>query len=102
MTEKNKEFKWILDCQTAFETLCRLLISTPVLANPDHNKPFILDTDASDIGIGAILSQADDSGRERVVAYASRVLTKSERCYCVTRRELLAEVTLSGNFVLIS
>ena len=64
LTEKNKEFKWTLDCQTAFETLRRLLISTPVLAAyPDYNKPFIFDTDASDIGIGAVLSQADDSGR---------------------------------------
>ena len=93
LTEKNKEFKWILDCQTAFATLCRLLISTPVLAYPDYNKPFILDTDASDIEVGAVLSQADDSGREHVLVYASWVLTKSERRYCVTRRELLTVVT---------
>ena len=100
MTEKNKEFKWTVNCQTAFETLRRPLIST---SYTDYNKPlFILDTDASDIGIGAVLSQADDSGRERVVAYASRVLTKSERRYCVTRRELLAVVTFVKQFRPIS
>ena len=98
LTEKNKKFKWTLDCQTAFETLCRLLISIPVLAYPEYNKPFILDTDASDIGIGAVLSQTDDSGRWHVVAYASRVLTNSERRYCVTRRELLAVVTFVKQF----
>ena len=38
LTEKNKEFKWTLDCQTAFETLCRLLISTPILAYPDYSR----------------------------------------------------------------
>ena len=55
-------------------------------------KPFILDTDASDTGIGGVLSQADGEGRERVIAYGSRLL-KPERQYCVTRRELLAVVT---------
>ena len=51
-----------------------------------------MDTDASDTGIG-VLSQVDDEGRERFIAYGSRLLTKSERKYCVTRREILAVVT---------
>ena len=57
-------------------------------------QPFILDTDASDLAIGAVLSQRLD-GQENVIVYASRTLTKSERRYCVTRKELLALV----NFV---
>jgi len=60
-----------------------------VLAYPDPALPFILDTDASDVAIGATLSQVQD-GEERVIAYGSRTLTKPERNYCVTRRELLA------------
>ena len=52
----------------------------------------MLDTDASDMGIGAILSQVQDDGGEAVIAYASRSLSRQEQRYCVTRRELLAVV----------
>ena len=69
----------------------------PVLVYPDLTKPFILDTDASGVGIGAVLSQKQ-GGTERVVAYYSRVLTKSERNYCVTRRELLAVIDAIKHF----
>ena len=69
-----------------------------MLTYPDYSKPFILDTDASDTGIGAVLSQTDSEGGERVVAYASRLLSKPERQYCVTRRELLAVVTFTRHF----
>ncbi len=70
--------------------LRRQLTTTPVLAYPDFTREFIVDTDASDTGIGAVLSQVDDEGRERPITYASRLLSKAERKYCVTRRELLA------------
>ena len=74
------------------------LVTAPILAFPDYTKPFILDTDASDIGIGAVLSQFDVHGRERVIAYASRTLSKPERRYCVTRKELLSVVTFIRYF----
>ena len=67
------------------------LTTPPILAYPDPKREFVLDTDASDYGIGAVLSQVHD-GQERVVAYGSRALTKAERRYCVTRREMLAVV----------
>ncbi|BHF75738.1 hypothetical protein SprV_0501883400 [Sparganum proliferum] len=51
---------------------------------------FILDTDASDTAIGAVLSQQQSDGTERVIQYLSRSLTKAERRYCVTRKEMLA------------
>ena len=69
----------------------------PILAIPHTDLPFILDTDASDHGIGAVLSQIQEE-IERVIAYYSCVLSKTERNYCVTRRELLAVVDSVQNF----
>jgi LDH2 family malate/lactate/ureidoglycolate dehydrogenase len=58
------------------------LITAPVLAYPQaEGSEFILDTDASDYAIGAVLSQVQD-GKERVIAYGSRCLDKPERNYC--------------------
>ena len=76
----------------------RALISAPVLAFPDCSRMFILDTDASNQGIGAVLSQEHDDGFEHVVAYASRALSKMERKYSVTRKELLAVVSFLHYF----
>lgn len=73
-------------------------MSEPILAFPDCSKPFVLDTDASDSGVGAVLSQVQDDGTERIIAYASRALSKPERQYCVTRRELLAVVYFIQHF----
>ena len=58
---------------------------------------YILDTDASDTGIGAVLAQVHD-GQEKVIAYASRTLSKSERNYSTTKREMLALVYYSQHF----
>ena len=74
------------------------LVTAPILAFPDYTKPFILDTDTSDIGIGAVLSQSDINGRERVITYTSRTLSKPERRYCVTRKQLLSVVTFIRYF----
>ena len=93
LTEQTSPFKWTDTCQDSFSELRKRLCTTPVLAYPDFSRPFILDTDASDVAIGGVLSQCDDNGRERVIAYGSRLLTKPERRYCVTRRQLLAVVT---------
>lgn len=91
LTEKSVPFVWKEAEQAAFDKLKHLLCTAPVLAFPDRDATFVLDTDASDVGIGAVLSQLVD-GEERVIAYGSRVLTKQERRYCITRRELLAVV----------
>ena len=97
LTEKTCEFQWSDQCAEAFRKLKQRLSQAPILAFPDFTKTFVLDTDASNDGIGAVLSQEND-GRETVVAYASRVLSKAERSYCVTRRELLAVVTFLQHF----
>ena len=91
LTEKGRMFSWDETCQAAFEELKVHLTLAPVLAYPKLETKFILDTDASDVAIGAVLSQKFDE-REHVIAYGSRCLSKAERRYCVTRKELLAIV----------
>ena len=98
LTERRVNFKWNDACQSAFEELRKCLSTPPILAFPDFSREFILDTDASDCGIGGVLSQVDDNGLERVIAYGSRTLSKPERQYCVTRRELLAVVVFTDHF----
>ena len=94
LTGMGKDFRCTKECDEAFAVLKHRLQSAPILSYPDFERPFLLDTDASDYGIGAVLSQIQD-GSERVIAYASRTLTKSERRYCVTRKKLLAIVAFS-------
>ncbi|CAK1581867.1 unnamed protein product [Parnassius mnemosyne] len=78
-------------CNIAFQELKNRLCKTPVLGYPNAGKEFIVDTDASDIGLGGVLSQRNGD-QEIVIAYFSKSLSKPERNYCVTRRELLAVV----------
>jgi len=78
---------WTADCQQSFDKLKNLLTTAPVLAYPDYNKAFILETDASNDGLGAVLSQ------EQVIAYASRGLRGGEcnmENYSSRKLELLA------------
>ena len=91
LTEKEQKFNWTTECSEAFDRLKHMLITALILAHPDFTKPFILDTDASNHAIGAVLSQKVGN-KENVIAYASRTLSKSERKYSVTRKELLALV----------
>jgi len=94
---KNRGLKWSADSENAFCRLKELLCSAPVLALPDSNGYYILDTDASSTGTGAVLSQMVN-GEEKVLFYASHSLSKSERNYCTTRRELLAIVRYLRQF----
>ena len=64
-------------------------MTSPILAYPNRFDPFILDTDASDFGVGGVLSQIQN-GEERVISYGSYSLNPAEVRYCTTKRELLA------------
>lgn len=97
LTKKNAHFQWHAEHQAAFNTLKHHLITAPVLGYPLDHGEMILDTDASDTGIGAVLSQMQ-GGTERVLAYGSRKLAKAEQNYCTTRRELLAIVDFTSHF----
>ena len=66
--------------QKAVETLLDRLVSPPILGYPDFSKPFVLYTDASQEGLGAVLYQKQD-GKMRVIGYGSRSLTKAEKNY---------------------
>ena len=90
LTQKQVEFVWTPECQTAFSTLKEKLTQAPILVYPrfdSHAPQFVLQTDASSVGVGAVLEQGG-----KVVAYASRALSKAERQYSVIQRECLAAV----------
>ena len=89
LTHKGKDFVWTDNCQKAFDTLKEKLIGSDVMAYPQEEGLFILDTDASDTQIAGVLSQMQ-GGVERVISYGSRTLNKAEKNYCITDKELLA------------
>ncbi|PJE78240.1 hypothetical protein CI610_02833 [invertebrate metagenome] len=86
---KKADWVWSDSQQEAFDSTKSTLTQPPVLAYADYSKPFILHTDASASGLGAILYQVQD-GKERVIAYASRGLRASERNYPAHKFEFLA------------
>ncbi len=75
-----------------------MLTRAPILAFPNYSLPFTLCTDASALGIGAVLIQKEESKRPHVIAYASRVLTAAESKYNVTHLEALAVVWALNHF----
>ena len=85
----HSEWKWGDSEQKAFDELRYYLTSPPILSYPDYSKPFILHTDASIAGLGSVLYQVTD-GKEHVISYASRGLTKAERNYHSHKLEFLA------------
>ena len=95
LTGNDVPFVWDPVCSTAFYALRDSLIHAPILAFPTETGQYILDTDASNFGLGGVLSQIQDDV-ERVVAYwgpyCSRALRPSQRRYYTTKQEMLAAV----------
>ena len=89
LTEKGRPFLWTDECETSFQNLKKSLTSPPIMSFPKDGGSFILDTDACDISIGAVLSQVQN-GATHVISYGSRTLNKAEKNYCVTDKELLS------------
>ena len=81
--------RWTPACQEAYDTVIQKLTTAPVLAFADPQKPYLLHTDASSIGLGAVLYQ-EQEGQNRVIAYASRGLSRSESRYPAHKLEFLA------------
>jgi hypothetical protein len=90
LTKKDKVFEWTAEAEEAFQELKTRFSTEPILVIFDPSKPSVVETDASDKAIGACLSQADDKGKLRPVAYLSRKFTPAESNYEVHDKELLA------------
>ena len=97
LTGKDVPFVWDSSCSAAFHELRAALIDAPILAFPTETGQYILDTDASNFGLGGVLSQIQND-QERVVVYCSRALRPSQRRYCTTKREILAAVAMCIQF----
>lgn len=91
LTKKNQN-KWNQEAIESFHKLKNALTNTPVLIRPDFDKPFILVTDASKVGLGSILSQLDKDGYEHPVQYISRGVRGAEQNYGISKLECLAIV----------
>lgn len=89
LLRKHTKFEWSETCKSAFEILKQHLVSAPVMSCPDFDRPFVIQTDASDFGLGAVLTQSFPDG-ERVISFISRSLNASERKFSVTEKECLS------------
>ena len=98
LTKKGTKFAWLDQHANAFQALKKQLCMAPILAYPKFDRPFILQTDASDLGLGAVLAQTDNNGRERVISYASRSLSEREKAYSATEKEALAMIFAIDHF----
>ena len=88
-TAKKTVIEWVEAADSAFEHLKKLCTSTPILAYPDYQLPFVLHTHSSSEGLGAVLYQKQDR-KLRVITYASRSVSKSESHYPAHKLEFLA------------
>ncbi|GFV06475.1 transposon Tf2-11 polyprotein [Trichonephila clavipes] len=91
LAKKKVQWQWEFDQQNAFQTLKNNLTTPPVLKKADGTKPYIIQTDASNYALGAVLLQGEGSD-EHPIEYASRLLTPAERNYSTAEREALAVV----------
>lgn len=91
LLRKNKRWEWGTDQGNAFAQVRAHLAAAPTLSCPDFQQPFVLQTDASSVVLGAVLTQ-EVNGRENIIAFASRALNDAEKKYSVTEQECLAVV----------
>jgi len=85
-------FEWTSERQKTFKAIKTKLAMVPVVAHPNFDKPFILYTDTSGRGVGAVLHQKGDDRRERIIACASRTYNEYEKKYPINEQKCLAVV----------
>ncbi|XP_066983831.1 uncharacterized protein [Macrobrachium rosenbergii] len=98
LLKKKVAFIWTKEAQNAFESLKGILLSFPILRAPDFDLPFSLATDASDVGVGAVLLQNDEQGVSHPVAFFSKKLTSAQRKYSTVEKETLALILAINHF----
>lgn len=91
LKKKDVKWEWSEECSAAFRVLKNALTIEPVLGYPDQTSPFVVHTDASDVGLGAVLTQKQGS-ETRTIAFASRSLSSAEKNYSTTEKECLAVI----------
>ena len=84
------QMQWTEECDHAFNKLKQQLCSAPVLSSLDFSRPFVLQTDASEHGVGAVLPQRSDQGKDHPIAYFSKKLLPREERYSMIEKECLA------------
>jgi hypothetical protein len=89
LTKKDKKFEWTTEFQEAFDTMKKRFTEEPVLLMPDQSKPFQIESDASKVATGAVLTQLDSNGDRHPVAFLSKTFSEIERKYEIYNRELL-------------
>ncbi len=99
LTGKNQPFRWTADCQRALEDLKDKLVTSPILVKANLSKQFILETNASQHHVEALLLHYDDEGLPRAVGYFSKKLKQAEVRYSATDREALAIVLACRQFL---
>jgi hypothetical protein len=98
LLKKGQAWEWKAEQEWSFQELKKRLVEAPVLAHPNFSKEFIIHSDYSRDGLGAVLSQVDDADEERVVSYASRRTSEAERKLSATEGELLAAIYACEKF----
>ena len=91
LTRKSVAFNWTTQCQEAFDSLKKALVTPPILAYPDMTKSFRLFTDASSMAVGALLTQVQD-GEEKAIQYLSHQLNPAQQRYATIEKECYAIV----------
>ncbi len=98
LLRKDVSFHWDSLQEKAFQDLKVTLTNAPVLAFPDYSLPFILYTDASSLGVGAVLMQYNVHGKHCPITYTNRMLNQAKSNYSVTHQETLAVVWALKHF----
>ena len=87
---KKRAIAWTDDCQVAFDKLKNRMTAAPILVPPNPDAPYVIETDASDYAVGAVLLQQGDDGQMHPLAFESKKLSAAERNYPAQERELLS------------
>ncbi|GFW99822.1 retrovirus-related Pol polyprotein from transposon 297 [Trichonephila clavipes] len=97
---KKGEIKWTTECENAFRELKGKLIDKPVLYAPNFEREFIVQTDASNAGMGAVLTQLTEQGEEHPILYLSKKFSEVEKRYCTTEKECASIVFAIKGYII--